>query len=140
MRQRIEIVRAERAPRKDGNGRARFRILERVVVAKMEMQVIADRVELVVFEVRPALLRNRHRVTIDEGRLREMMMREARPQHAHVERRIVRNDDAARQVLRELRPDGRKVGCFRRIAFRDAMNLLVEPEIFVARVWTTTEK
>ena len=64
-----------------------------------------------------------------QGQLRIL---QAGAQHAHIETRIMRDDDAVPQMRLQLRPDGREVRCRGRILPRDAMDLRIEIVIAVA--------
>ena len=114
-RERLHARIRKLTPRADGDSRTGLGILEGVVVAEVQVEVCADRAELVVGQVWSGPARNRDGIAVREHRSLQTVMREAGAQDAHVKLRVVRDDELPCKMRLEFRPDAGKIGGICRI-------------------------
>ena len=94
------------------DGGARSGIIQGAVVAEVDIEMRAYGVELVIVKTGPDFACDAHGAACAKIRCLQAIGKERRLEHAHVEGRIVRDDDLASKALLQLFPDlgeGRRI-------------------------------
>ena len=112
LRKLFYVVGARFHACKKRDGGARSGIVQGAVVAEVDIEVCAYGVELVIVKSRPDLACDAHGAACAKIRRLQAIGKERRLEHAHVEGRIVRDDDFSGKALLQLFPDlgeGRRI-------------------------------